>query len=406
MASPSRLPLPLPLLLLVGAVVHSGEALVRSESQGLRGRSQGPRDLLERDADFWKGNVPEIIVDLDLPPEHRWDLVCAYYNKTFPGMFSTIWDRKDKAQSHCDEDCWKTWNKVHDPEALAEARGMARATGTPLALIMLRQIGYEMNFPHYNKSCSGVLVAQPDGTVVHGRNMDYENTYTWHGRDLTIDEVTVDVLFMKNGKPLISSVTWPMQLGIHTAMRIDGGWSFEHNTRDNNDMNKNMNAARWQGSKPFSWTMRKMMENIPDFETALETVNRTHWMAPQYFIMAGSKPYEGAVVTLDRSGRHLKDTPPVQRLSAKKGGYLGVGAGPWYLVQTNDDVNKAPGDNRRNGVRPRILAASRKHMNERSLFNIMRGWPLKQGDTVFTWIATPSTGKHKTYQPQKETGKR
>merc|ERR1719188_1674790 len=56
---------------------------------------------------------------------------------------------------------------------------------------------------------------------------------------------------MRGGQPLYTSVTWPLQLGVHTAMRF-GGWSFEQNTRrTGNDMVADLASGK-RGSGPFA----------------------------------------------------------------------------------------------------------------------------------------------------------
>merc|ERR1719188_2124360 len=96
---------------------------------------------------------------------------------------------------------------------------------------------------------------------------------------------------MRGGQPLYTSVTWPLQLGIHTALRF-GGWSFEQNTRrSGNDMQEDL-AALQKGGLQAGMFARKAMETIPDFETAVHTLWNGNWAAPQYFIMAGAQPWE------------------------------------------------------------------------------------------------------------------
>merc|ERR1712228_416197 len=97
----------------------------------------------------------------------------------------------------------------------------------------------------------------------------------------------------------MTSVTWPGQLGIHTAMRY-GGWSFEQNTRNVNN-NRVLNlAAGLAGAVPFSLFARQAMETINDFTSAVSAFENGNFMAPHYFIMAGSQKWQGAVLTISR----------------------------------------------------------------------------------------------------------
>merc|ERR1719433_89892 len=88
------------------------------------------------------------------------------------------------------------------------------------------------------------------------------------------------------------------------------------------------------------------METVPDFATAVQSIMSTTFVAPQYFIMAGSGPNEGVVITADRA-------LPAQAASPKP--YLSMNAlapqvGSWFIVQTNDRSWEPPEDSRRSTI--------------------------------------------------------
>merc|ERR1719414_2696091 len=103
------------------------------------------------------------------------------------------------------------------------------------------------------------------------------------------------------------------------------------------------------------------METVPDFETAVQQLYTSNFMAPQYFVVAGPEPYQGAVITIDRASEHLPETPPIMRLSADKpmtkDGPEGQG---WHLYQPNDDINGIPVDNRRYAEELRLHSATQQ----------------------------------------------
>merc|ERR1719436_1458 len=135
-----------------------------------------------------------------------------------------------------------------------------------------------------------------------------------NGRVLGWPDLSVDVTFLRGGQPLMTSVTWPMALGVHTGMRF-GGWSFSQNTRRlGNDLELNT-AAVQQGGKLFNILVRRVMERVPDFETAVQELWSAKLAAPMYFIMTGAGPFEAAVLTMDRLGAHEASSPPLTRLS-------------------------------------------------------------------------------------------
>jgi len=229
----------------------------------------------------------------------------------------------------------------------------------------------------------------PNGTVIHGRNMDYKFNFELNGEMLNWPNVTYDVTFWRDNQPLITSVTWPAQIGVHTAMRL-GGWTFEQNTRTSNELWANFDAMK-AGGVGNGLAVRTIMEATPNFEDALDLINRTNFMAPQYFIMAGALPYEAAIVTIDRGGEIQPGTPPVQRMNSDHN--------TWHLVQTNDDQNAEPLDPRRPEANLLLEPLQNEVVDLDFVQNFMVQLPLFNSMTVFTWIASPATGYHRTILP-------
>jgi len=232
-----------------------------------------------------------------------------------------------------------------------------------------------------------VLAAMENGTVVHGRNMDYTLPFTINGTTYNFPDVTSDVTFIRNGTPLMTSVTWPFQIGIHTAMRF-GGWSFEQNTRSIGN-NRSLNlAAGLNGSKVYMLFVRQQMEKIEDFASAVDILENGNFMAPQYFIMSGYNKWEGAMLTISRHGQEKGCS---SRFSSKA---------DWLLLQTNDDWCGRAEDWRRpfaNMLFPYWLPNS-SSVSASAVLNVMLAFPLHQPVlTVFTWVAIPATGFHETF---------
>jgi len=243
--------------------------------------------------------------------------------------------------------------------------------------------------------CSGVLAAMEDGTVVHGRNLDYTGfEMEANGKTLHWPDITVDVLFVKGGKPFITSTHWPGFIGFTTAMRF-GGWSFEQNTRFHG-VGESVLYGLLRHSKGFELTSRRIMETTPDFETAVQRLYESNMMAPGYFVVAGTGPFEGAVITVDRGGHHLQGTPPVLRLSRDRTVLRGEELG-WHLVQTNDDHFKDALDQRRPDEELRLTSARQGSVGTEWMWSEMLGSALYRNETVYTTVYVPKTGYHKTY---------
>uniref|UniRef100_A0A7S2D1S5 ceramidase n=1 Tax=Alexandrium andersonii TaxID=327968 RepID=A0A7S2D1S5_9DINO len=247
------------------------------------------------------------------------------------------------------------------------------------------------------EGCSGLLAAMPNGTVVHGRNMDYAGFEIPQpdGRVYHWPEVTTEVIFLKQGKPLFISVHWPGLLGVHTGMRF-GGWTLEQNTRYHS-VEPDILYGLLDKSKGFVFEARKALETVPDFETAVQTMYGVDYMAPMYFIMSGAKPYEGAILTIDRGGVHSPNSPQIMRLNqettAIKDGKPYEG---WHILQTNDDLNGLPLDTRRPVEEKRLSSSAQDSVGVPWVLDQMLTAPILQDSTVFTTVYVVASGYHRT----------
>eukprot|EP00435_Cladocopium_sp_Y103_P038797 s184_g10.t1 len=130
--------------------------------------------------------------------------------------------------------------------------------------------------------------------------------------------------------------------------------------------------------------MDSTWDEISNYE-ALEKISQTHWAAPQYFIMAGAGPFEGAVIAQDRgTGKSLVDTPDIQHISKE--------AGVWNLVQTNDDSNKAADDPRRPLAQMMLRRQHQEDVSTSFMWRDIVAPELRTGMTVFTWVGVPMLG--------------
>lgn len=333
--------------------------------------------------------VPQFTVDLDVDPEERWKDVILHFKDLGAVEALTRWDAVPRPSYKVEQAWLQAAQSQFDEDFEGEIRGWMKYGGfnvTRSGMISSAAM-YEMNYPAY---CSGIVAAMPNGTVVHGRNMDYMMELEVNGKVLGWPALTVDVTFLRGGQPLMTSVTWPMQLGIHTAMRFDG-WTFEQNTRHlGNDLELNT-AGVQQGGQLFTLLARRVMEREPDFESAVQELWSANLAAPSYFIMTGKGPFEAAVLSMDRGGVHNSSSPPLMRLSAENS--------TWHLLQTNDDVTGTPGDYRRPLETWKLKRSVQSQVSPEWVFSEMHGIGLNNPITVFTWIAIPATGFHRTVLP-------
>jgi len=224
-------------------------------------------------------------------------------------------------------------------------------------------------------------------------HFNYTDKHTGVTSLLNWNDVTYEVLFKRGGIPLFLSTMWPGGIFIATGMRFNG-WSFEQNTRPGNDAELNLRAAQ-QGGKPFGLVARRAMETTPDFETAVEKMYGARLIAPQYFIMSGAGPYQGAVLTMDRLGKHEIDTPKIMRIGKSPGS-------AWHLVQTNDDLGAAALDARRPGADKKLTQMEQSYVSVDHMLQFMHSAPLFDPMTVYTTVMVPATNHYHTILPNEQ----
>jgi len=360
--------------------------------------------------------VPLLYVNLDLEPELRWKNVTKYYKDigAFPAALILPSPVSEAVQAllkavKIDEEYMREMRAIvadiDDPSVTVESVLFANLryelsgfSESPAGLAStFAQMDLADFFQPPSKGCSGLLAAMPNGTVVHGRNMDYAGfeVVTPDGRVYHWPQVTTEVIFLRHGRPLFVSTHWPGLVGVHTAMRFDG-WSFEQNTRLHSK-DADVLYGLLQGSEAFVFRGRKIMETVPDFETAVQELYKANYMAPQYFIVAGTKPYEGAVITVDRGGVHKASSPKITRLSSEltaiKDGESYKG---WHIIQTNDDLDHLPLDYRRPVQEIKLITSQQETVSVPWVLNQMLSPPLYNPYTVFTTVFVPQSGYHRT----------
>ena len=102
--------------------------------------------------------------------------------------------------------------------------------------------------------------------------------------------------------------------------------------------------------------------------------------APGYFILAGTKDYEGVVISRDQTG-------PAQ------GGLQFLNQTTWYLVQTNEDHFRGQCYDRCQAANNNFQALGQANANVTSVFDkVLNVPPNINRDSVFTSVMVPSNG--------------
>jgi len=251
---------------------------------------------------------------------------------------------------------------------------------------VLWQLRYELGSTQ-TFGCTGVVVALPSGTVLQGRNLDLGGY-----RQPVVDSL-LDLTFIKNGKPLIRGIGHVGLIGLHNGYRV-GGWSYQQNTRYDFTMHrrdlwlKSSVTKAKNGGGIFLFEARAALEELATYKEALDRLRSTKLMTPMFHVIAGSGPYEGAVITVDNGLLYEPSTYSYRELSMFD----------WYLVQTNDDWGYPPLDLRRTTA-SNFIDWNRHELNHlpakkgsTPLEKVMRIYPVCNDYTIYTWYMSAATG--------------
>lgn len=169
--------------------------------------------------------------------------------------------------------------------------------------------------------CTSIIAKQQDGTIIHGRNLDYPDAGQM--RDMTFR-----AKFVRGGDEVFEAVMFAGIIGVYTGMKPNG-FSISQNTRafcspDTYPSLAENIAMLWAGYKENSWIIRDALTNCDDYQCAYLKLRDEPQPSFGYNILAGTKGDEGVVLARDKWGTVHED-------------HLDSANGIWYLVQTNND---------------------------------------------------------------------
>jgi len=245
---------------------------------------------------------------------------------------------------------------------------------------LLGQLKYELGYTQSFADCTGVIAAMENGTMVHGRNMDLD-TSNVKGMNSVLNAI-----FTRQGRVVFSGPALFGLVGMSTGYR-PGSFSIQQNTRGaehhRSQWGPRTLRAGKAGGKPFGYEVRRLLDQSISYGDVVERLAATKWLAPQYFVVAGAGPFEGAVVTVDRTAPRSR--ADVQRIDPAK-------ASRWFLVQTNDDHWKEANDGRRAVAQITMLRQGQRRVKQGSVWKAIREFPVCNQNTWFSWIVSPSLG--------------
>jgi len=331
--------------------------------------------------------APEFQIDLDQPPHQRHREVAQYFKEDYPNLMMG-WETTLQMLMSSEERAEWMLNHNLGQEFMDEIRGFVEEMDHPKVTFERVLLFNLINEVGYKSFCSGVLVTDPTGRVMHGRNLDFKLEYKSGRAHRHIGMMSTNLTYVRNGVPVFNAPSWAGYIGLHTALKLQGRhpWSFQQNTHYRNDGHANLQAQK-SGAMPLGLYMRRLIEEDVDFRTAVLKIESTRFSAPAFVMMAGAAPWEGTSMEITRNS---SDT----MANLAKAQVLSPQIGRWFLVQTNDLAFEEPIDDRRPAAMQLVSAlGGPQGISEDSLMKVMRTRPLFNDYTTVSVVSVPATGR-------------
>jgi len=342
-------------------------------------------------ADF---TAPTYTVDLDLPPRQRWQAavqevltVHGFENSYGPLLGSItsflpapvlkimepILDVLDSAMGDFGQEILGIFE-------VFQQQGLDKSANVTLGDLVAMNIVYELT-----AFCTSVTAQNTNGTIFHGRNLDYN----FPG----LPNVTYTTTFISNGTVQYMGTAFIGYVGLLTGMRPHA-WSVSVDERDQTGNATGLieNVVSFvEGGKSIGMFLRETLATHSQFADVINVLNTTRLVAPVYLIVSGVNPGEGAVITRDRN--HADDSQGVQN-----GVWTLAPPSAWWRLETNYDHWMAPpsNDDRRDPGNKMMAAIGPDAVSTDTLFAMLSTAPVLNSNTIYTATMCPATGFYAT----------
>ena len=200
--------------------------------------------------------------------------------------------------------------------------------------------------------------------------------------------------YFKNGKLLYEAVTLVAYTGLITGVK-PGAYSFSIDQyvlpKDETKLDIFEIAAldvlqilRRKLSPPI--IVKDAFETIPDYETFVKHLEDTETVSRAFYIVAGTQPGQGVVITKFRNS--------VENVTT-----LDADSGRWFVAQSNyiGNIPDPIFDDRATAARDWLNAIGQDQITKQDLVDeVMSQYPIFNNETIHTTVMQPSTGYFNT----------
>nr|XP_033799873.1 acid ceramidase [Geotrypetes seraphini] len=342
----------------------------------------------------FKGNASWYIVNLDLPPEERWNSIIKDKKVELFNLiqvikdFIKVFDPAGKIIGLVDDELPLILDSLPSP-FLEEIKGIAAVSETPLGEIIFYNIFYELF-----TVCTAIIAEDKTGRLFHARNLDFGLFLGWDIKHSTwmvsqsLKPLTVNIDFQRNNRTIFKSVTFAGYVGMLTGVK-PGIFTVTMNERFNLDGGF-VGIIEWifgiRNSVWIGFLIRSVLENATSYEEAKNELVETKLISPAYFMLGGNKSGEACVIT-----RARETCLDIWELDLKQG--------MWYLVETNYDHWNKPlfVDDRRTPAMKCMNKITQEKISVPTIYDVLSTKPVLNKLTTFTALMNVAEGTLETY---------
>jgi len=361
-----------------------------------------------------EAQIPTVTVDLDAPAEIRWAHVVKPRTQGIKRLIASFLEGQFGISANTTTAkvielllSGAAIKEMHRMPAdfAAEMEGIAIVTGIPLGEIWVLNMMYELT-----GYCTSIVAQDSRGTIWHGRNLDFglfmgtnATTHTWGLVD-PLQDILVNVQYMRGGKLLFNATTYAGFVGVHSGFKA-GSFSITVDTRYDSHLDAGIIGwllGKNNGGQFLCFQTRMILEANISYTEAFQSLTTYKPLGPAYIILGGTQPGEGAVVaktfnsSAEKAGVSWDPNYDVWPLSES------LQAGSFYVIETNyDRVAPPPSfDDRRYPAVDCLDKMGPNQLNVNSLWSIMTANPTRNGLTTFTMLMSAGLGHFETYKTQ------
>jgi len=319
-------------------------------------------------------------IDLDLPANQRWSYV-AKQTRYFDNLW-LIYNTMDAVFTDIFMDVLDTMmNTIYIlfPEPYkSEIDGISSITTLPRGFIVFLNMIYEIT-----NGCTSIAVQSSTNETYIVRNQDLGLGMGF--TDLLRNQ-TIHARFKRNGTIVYEGVTFAGYVGLPTGF-LNGSWGISVNSR-------NVNGTRWQylervvemfvtgkAEHIATWVVRDGVDNADTFNAMVSRVSSVALVTDIYFILAGTVPGQGVVVTRNQT-------------ATKDLWWVNATEGRWFVAQTNYDHWEKPPwyDDRIAVADAEMKAMGFNNVTLPNLYNVLSTVPVLNALTLYTSLMHPARG--------------